>query len=221
MKMESSKERKRLFDRFGRRYAASEMIFIEDEEAREIFMIVEGRVRLIKRVRAVERDLVVLKTGDIFGETALLAGYRQPFSAVALGECKVLAFKAADFELMLKDQPDVAIKFTHQLVRRIQASEERIENMMLKDSQSKIVNTLIKLADTSGGGDAETVVLGLSPIELSSRIGLDVDSVKRGIWQLRENKYLRIVDEKIEIYDVDALRQLYRLMGMEEELKRG
>ena len=218
--MDSSIERQRLFERFGRKYAGGEMIFIEDEEAREIFMIVEGRIRLIKRVRAVERDLVVLKAGDIFGETALLSGCRQPFSAVSLGDCRVLAFNAKDFENMLKGQSDVALKFIHQLVRRLQASEERIENMMLKDSQSKIVNTLVKLADSSGEPSDAGVLLGLSPIELSSRIGLDVDSVKRGIWQLRENKYLRIVDEKIEIFNVEALRELYRLMGMEEELKR-
>ena len=192
--MDISRERQRLFERFGRKYPGGEMIFIEDEEAHEIFMVVEGRIRLIKRVRTVERDLVVLKAGDIFGETALLAGGRQPFSAVALGECKVLAFNAKDFESMLKNQSDVALKFIHQLVRRLQASEERIENMMLKDSQSKIVNTLIKLADSTGEASEGSVVIGLSPIELSSRIGLDVDSVKRGIWQLRENKYLRIID---------------------------
>jgi CRP-like cAMP-binding protein len=183
-------------------------------------MIVEGRVRLIKRVRAVERDLVVLKAGDIFGETALLGGCRQPFSAVSLGDCRVLAFGAKDFDGMLRTQPDAAMKFINQLVRRLQASEERIENMMLKDSQSKILNSLIKLAD-SQHDTSGPIRIELSPIELSSRIGLDVDSVKRGILQLRENRYLRIVDEKIEIYDVEALRKLYRLMGMKEDLQRG
>ena len=195
------------------------MIFIEDEEATEIFMIVKGRIRLIKRVRAVERDLVVLRPGDIFGETALLERGRHPFSAVSLGSCRVLAFNAKDFKTMLKEQSDVAVKFITQLVRRLQTSEERIENMMLKDSQSKIINTLIKLADSLPESDGG-ILLGLSPIELSSRIGLDVDSVKRGILELRDNKYLRIVDEKIEIFDVDALRKLYRLMGMKEELQR-
>ena len=218
--MSTENENQRLIERFGRRYKSGEMIFVEDQEADKIYMILDGRIRLIKRVRSVERDLVVLKTGDIFGETALLEGCRQPFSAVSLGDCHVLAFKAKDFESLLKEQSDVAIKFIIQLVRRIQASEERIENMMLKDSQSKILNTLIKLAESMPGAEGR-ILVGLSPIELSSRIGLDVDSVKRGILHLRENGYLRIVDEKIEIYDVEALRKMYRLMGMKEELQRG
>lgn len=217
--MQTKQQRDRLFDRFGRTYSGGEMIFLEDENAQEVFMVVEGRIRLIKRVRLVERDIVVLKTGDIFGETALLSGACHPCSAVALGTCRVLAFNARNFETLLHDQSDVAIKLIGQLIRRLQASEERIENMMLRDSQSKIVNTLIKLAQDTEAIDGR-LLLSISPIELSSRIGLDVDSVKRGILQLRENKYLRVVDEKIEIFDLSAMRKLYQLMGMKEELRR-
>ncbi len=217
--MDGINENRRLFEKFGRHYVGGELIFQEDQEAREVYMILEGRVRLIKRVRAVERDMVVLKSGDIFGETALLGGARHPFSAVSLGECRILALLAKDFQGMLREQPDASFKFINQLVRRLQASEERIENMMLRDSRSKILNTLIKLAEAVQAPDGRAVIV-LSPIELSSRIGLDVDSVKRGILQLREQKYLRIFDEKIEIFDVDALRKLYRLMGMKEDLQR-
>ncbi len=217
--MESEKRNDRLFERFGRSYLGGEMIFVEDEETKEVFMIVEGRIRLIKKVRLVERDIVILKTGDIFGEAALVKGNRHPCSAVSLGECRVLAFEAHNFEDLLREQPDIAIKLIGQLVRRLQSAEERIENMMLKDSQSKIVNTLIKLAQGVPNENGR-ILLAISPIELSSRIGLDVDSVKRGILQLRENQYLRIVDEKIEIFDLEALRKVYRLMGMKEELKK-
>jgi CRP-like cAMP-binding protein len=216
---DQSKSTKRLFERFGRSYSGGEIIFAEDEEAAEVFMILDGRVRLIKRVRLVERDITILKPGDIFGEAALVRGHRHPASAVALGQCSVLAFERDDFETLLRDQPEIALKLIGQLVRRLQASEERIENMMLRDSQSKIVNTLIKLAQVTQPED-DRILLSISPIELSSRIGLDVDSVKRGILQLKENRYLGIVGEQLEIFDVESLRKLYRLMGMKEELKK-
>lgn len=209
----------RLFEKFGRSYSGGEIIFSEDSEATEVFMIAEGRVRLIKKVRLVERDIVVLKVSDIFGEAALARGNRHPCTAVSLGDSRVLAFNAQDFEALLREQPDVALKLIGQLVRRLQSAEERIENMMLRDSQSKILNTLIKLAQSTRPQNGR-LLISISPIELSSRIGLDVDSVKRGILQLRENRYLRIVDEKIEIFDLEALRKMYRLMGMKEELKR-
>ena len=215
-----AKGARRLFDRFGRSYSGGELIFAEDEPSGEVFMILEGRVRVIKRVRLVERDITILKTGDMFGESALVRGFRRPASAVALGECKVLAFRADDFEALLREQPEIALKLVGQLVRRLHVSEERIENMMLRDSQSKIVNTLIKLAETTRPDQEGRTLLAISPIELSSRIGLDVDTVKRGILQLKEGHHLGIVGERLEIYDAAALRKLYRLMGMKEELRK-
>jgi len=93
--------------------------------------------------------------------------------------------------------------------------------MMLRDSQSKIVNTLIKLSEAARPDDGGRILLQISPIELSSRIGLDVDSVKRGVLGLKDNGFVDIVGESIVVADVAALRKLYRLVGMQEELRRG
>jgi len=214
-----SKSSDRLFERFGRSYEGGAVIFDEDDPATEVFMIVDGRVRLVKRVRSVERDMVVLKTGDIFGENALVRDQLHSASAIALGQCRALAFKAEDFETLLVEQPEIALKLIGQLIRRLQAAEERIENMMLRDSQSKIVNTLIHLAQVASPGQTH-VFLGVSPIELSSRIGIDIDAVKRGILQLKENRFLGIAGEQLELYDIEALQRLYRLMGMKENLRK-
>jgi CRP/FNR family transcriptional regulator, cyclic AMP receptor protein len=216
---DKAKNADRLFARFGRSYEGGDVVFNEDDPAGEVLMILDGRVRLLKRVRSVERDIVVLKAGDIFGETALVRGQLRSASAVALGSCRALAFSADDFEALLVEQPEIALKMIGQLIRRLQASEERIENMMLRDSQSKIVNTLIHLAQAAAPGQAR-VFLGISPIELSSRIGIDVDAVKRGILQLKENRFLGISGEQLELYDIEALRKLYRLMGMKENLRK-
>jgi CRP/FNR family transcriptional regulator, cyclic AMP receptor protein len=61
----------------------------------------------------------------------------------------------------------------------------------------------------------------VSPLELSARVGLDVDAVKRAVQQLRDGGYLRIVDEKILVPDLEALRQLYQLLGMKEDVRGG
>ena len=65
-------------------------------------------------------------------------------------------------------------------------------------------------------GAAELVV---SPVDLSSRVGLDVDTVKGAVQRLRDQGYLRIVGERVDIPDLDALRRLYALLGSKEELR--
>jgi DNA-binding transcriptional regulator LsrR (DeoR family) len=55
-------------------------------------------------------------------------------------------------------------------------------------------------------------------MELSARVGLDVDTVKRNVQQLRTSGYVRIEGEEIQIPDVEALRELRRLLEMKDEI---
>ena len=210
---------KKLFERFGRTCKGGENIFTIGEPADQVFMILSGRVRLVKLNRGVMRDIAILKAGDVFGETALLPGQRRFTSAVALGDLEVLAFKAQEFETLLHEQAKISAKLVLQLIRRILAAEEQIENMLLKDVESKIVNTLLKMADGEGG-EGSSRQLSVTPLELASRIGIDVDSAKRGIQNLRKKHYLRIVNERLEVVDIESLRKLSELLGMKEDLMR-
>ncbi len=208
-------ERERLLGRYGRRFAAGETLFREGEPASQAFLLQEGRVRLLKRVRMVDRSLIVLKPGDLFGESALLDSVPRNSTAVALTEGAVVVLERQTFRPMLEHYPSVAIRMLEQLTRRVRDAEDQIEIMMVKDTQSKIVGTLLKLAQRSEGA-AE---ISVSPVELSTRVGLDVETVKSAVQRLREQEYLRIVGEKVEIPDVEALRRLYLLLGTKEQLR--
>jgi CRP/FNR family cyclic AMP-dependent transcriptional regulator len=209
-------ERTRLLVRFGRRFSAGDAIFREGTPAREAFIIHEGRVRLLKRVRTVERSLMVLKPGDMFGESAMLDAQVRNSTAIALTDGTVLALDRNTFKTLLEHHPSVAVRVIEQLVRRLRDAEDQIEIMMLRDTQSKIVSALLKLAQRGTAGSAELMV---TPVELSTRVGLDVETVKRGVQRLRDQQYLRIVGERIDIPDVEALRRLYVLLGTKDEIK--
>ena len=66
---------------------------------------------------------------------------------------------------------------------------------------------------------AGQISLTLSPLELSAQVGLDVESVKRIVLGLKESGHLRIVDERVEIPDLDTLRELYGLLGVRDQLR--
>jgi CRP-like cAMP-binding protein len=57
-----NEERARLYERFGRTYAAGEAIYAEGDPADLCFLVQEGRVRVFKRIRDAERSLTVLRT---------------------------------------------------------------------------------------------------------------------------------------------------------------
>jgi CRP-like cAMP-binding protein len=214
-----SVERERLLQRFGRRFSSGQVIFREGEPGNEAFLLQEGRVRLIKRVRAVERSLMVLRPGDLFGESAFIAGAARSSTAIALSDGAALALDNATFQSLLENNRSVASRIVQQLVRRLRDAEDQIEIMMLRDTQSKIVNALLKLAQQTQPDAKSGALLQISPMELSTRVGLDVEAVKRGVQKLREGQYVRVVDEKVEIPDVESLRRLFQLLGLKDEIQ--
>ncbi|HEX9294365.1 MAG TPA: Crp/Fnr family transcriptional regulator [Polyangiaceae bacterium] len=216
--MEDFGERERLLQRFGKRFTSGQVIFREGDFGTEAFLLQEGRVRLIKRVRAVERSLMVLRPGDLFGESALLVGAARSSTAIALSDGAALALDHATFQSLLENNRSVASRIVQQLVRRLRDAEDQIEIMMLRDNQSKIVNALLKLAQQTQPEGKGAALLQISPMELSTRVGLDVETVKRGVQKLREGQYLRVVEEKVEIPDVDSLRRLFALLGLKDEI---
>ncbi|MFO0552123.1 MAG: Crp/Fnr family transcriptional regulator [Polyangiaceae bacterium] len=210
----------RLRARFGRRFGPGEVLFREGEEGSNAFLLEEGRVRLIKRVRGVERSLMVLKPGDLFGESALLAGALRSSTAIALSPGLALTLDQTTLHNLLEKNPVVASRLVKQLVRRLRDAEDQIEIMMLSDTQSKVVSALLKLAQHQAeAAAAGAVSFTISPMELSTRVGLDVDTVKRVVQELRDGQYLRVSDERLEIPDVDALRRLFSLLGVKDEIR--
>ena len=204
-----------LVDQFGRPFSQGDILFREGEPATHAFLLQRGRVRLLKRVRMVERSLSVLRPGDLFGEGALLDGAQRMSTAVALTDGICLSLDRRALSLIVVQHPAVSERILTQLVRRLRDAEEQIEVLMLSGTQSKVVSALIKMTR----GNPGPIELLVSPVDLSGRVGLDVETVKRTVQRLRDQQYLRIVGEKVEIPDVDALRRLYALLGTKDELR--
>jgi CRP/FNR family transcriptional regulator, cyclic AMP receptor protein len=206
-----------LVTQWGRRVSQGEILFREGEPAAQAFLLQEGRVRLLKRVRLVERSLSVLRQGDLFGEGALLERGMRSSTAVALSEGLVIALDRPALRQILEKFPDLAERILNQLVQRLRDAEDQIEVLMLRDTQSKVVSALLKMSRVRAA--EESAELTISPVELSSRVGLDIETVKRAVQRLRDQQYLRINGERVEIPDVEALRRLYSLLGSKEELR--
>jgi CRP-like cAMP-binding protein len=214
-------ERERIFARYGRRFEAGSIVYREGEEDNVAFLVQEGRVRLFKQVGAMERSLRVVRPGEVFGESALLSGAVRSATAIALDAVVALAFDAEGFDQILVFAPEVGTRVAQQLIRRLRDAEDQIEILMLRDAQSKVVVALLKLAQNRGVKQGRAPAVEVTPLELSAQVGLDVDSVKRIVLGLREAGYVRIQDERVEIPDIEALREFYGLLGVKDQLRGG
>lgn len=216
---DTSLDPERLLNRFGVRFESGDVLFQEGEPGTEAYLLEEGRVRLIKSVGGVERSLIVLKPGDLFGESALILGSVRSSTAVALSPGLALALDQPTLQNLLEHNPQIASRIVKQLVRRLHDAEDQIEIMMLSEPTLKVVCALLKLAQRENPDLNGPVVFPITPMELASRVGIEVEAVKRAVKYLRESHYLRVSDERLEIVDPKALRHLFVLLGEKEGLK--
>jgi CRP/FNR family transcriptional regulator, cyclic AMP receptor protein len=207
-----------LHARFGRRFEAGDTLFSEGDPATHAYLLEEGRVRLIKRIRGSERSILVCKPGDLFGESALLEGSERSSAAIALSPVLALVIDQATLQHLLEHNATIASRVVKQLVRRLRDAEHQLEVTLHTDIQSKVVRAILEHARRVREAGSNSATFALSPIELAAEVGIDVDTIKRNVQKLRDGQYVRIIDERLEIPSIEGLRKYFGLLGQRDEL---
>jgi len=206
-------------DEFGidgcyRSFSAGETLYYAAAPATELYLIREGQVQLFKRARGIERSVGLFGPDELIGEEALLPGSHRSAAAQAIEPVSALVIESDTFRALVRRRPELGERVTQQLVRRLQRTEEQIENFLLADPTIRILNTLSRALDEVGRGPLE-----LSPLDLSTRTALDLDQVKAVVAQLCDREYLSVGDQTITIHDAEALRQLHVLLALKEDVR--
>lgn len=201
---------------YYRSYSAGTTLYYAGAPARELFLIRAGRVRLIKRTRGVERSAGVLGREELVGEEALLPDAHRIATAQAIEVVSALVIETDTFRALVRRFPEIGERVMEQLARRLQRAEEQIDNSLLPDPAIRVVNSLLRALD----GQADPLI-NLSPLELSTRTALTLEEVKAVVGQLRDRGYLGVGDQTITVHDPEALRQLYELLMLKEDVRHG
>lgn len=104
-------------------YAASEMIFEEGSTGRELFVVLDGKVDIVKNSGADRTVIVTLGKGEFFGEMAVIDGSARSASAVAaIDGTRVMRINHARFVYLVSQQPAFALMIMDALSKRLRAS---------------------------------------------------------------------------------------------------
>jgi CRP-like cAMP-binding protein len=94
-----------------RTFAAGDTIFEEGQNARQAFVILRGEVEIVSTNRHKQKIiLTTLKTGQLFGELALLKDSRRTATAIARTGCEVMVLSQDVLKRKL-DSADPLVQF--------------------------------------------------------------------------------------------------------------
>lgn len=104
-------------------FAASEVIFEEGSMGRELYVVLSGKVNIVKNRGPDAAVVASLGKGEFFGEMAVIDGSPRSASAVSADDrTKVMRINHARFVYLVSQQPAFALMIMDALSRRLRAS---------------------------------------------------------------------------------------------------
>jgi CRP/FNR family transcriptional regulator, cyclic AMP receptor protein len=142
---------KQTFDDRVRFLETGDIIFREEEEGSEMYVIIQGSVEIRKATGSTSsKTLTTLQRGDLFGEMAIIEKKPRSATAVALEPTKLLVLNEKLYESMLGTNPDFARKMNRLLSERIRKANAIIQHLMTTNRQNLLLSGLFQYAREKG-----------------------------------------------------------------------
>jgi len=118
-----------------------------NSEEPRLYFVKSGAVRLYTMsMEGKELTLDVLTAGHLFGEIGAPVSSRQVY-AVTLEDSVICTMNYGQFTAILREKPDLAIKFIEIMSARLAEVEELLEHMAYSSVRKRLLFLLNKLAD--------------------------------------------------------------------------
>ncbi|HHW21651.1 MAG TPA: Crp/Fnr family transcriptional regulator [Clostridiaceae bacterium] len=193
-------------------YKKGELLILEGETMNSLFIINKGQTKAFRNTQdGREQILHLFSEGDFFGERNLLRDQVSNYSVEALEETHVCLIHKHDFQLLVREHPDIALKVMEELCRRLDRLENTVETMGTRTVEARVSSVLLEFADKYGKPHPKGIMIEL-PLNregIANYIGLTRETVSRKMSLLQDEGVIEMNgNKKVLIVDRTALERL-------------
>lgn len=190
----------------------NEYLFHENEAAKGIYLIVSGRVKIVKNEnQPAQTILYLVKPGDILGIHAVVNGHNTTNSAVALVNTHVCFIPGREFQKLIKRNNQYKFIVMQLLCTRIDIVENQIWSMNEKSASERFAELMVLLADTYGINDKNVLKIELGLDELADLTGTSKGYLGKIISEFCQKELLNIKGTTITVLELDSLKDIAKL----------
>ncbi|OKH55927.1 hypothetical protein NIES2101_01300 [Calothrix sp. HK-06] len=192
-----------------RTHPANQVILLENDWGGSVYFIAQGWVKIrTYNLEGKEVTLNILGKGELFGEMAALDEVPRSTDVITLTGTIIGSMPSQDFVKLLQTEPMAGVRLSQLMARRLRQVNRRLR-LRESDSQSRVADTLIFLAEGQGiKGDSGTEIPILPHRELSSLSGLARETVTRVLNRLEKKGLIKRDQDSICIPDLSALEKM-------------
>jgi CRP-like cAMP-binding protein len=171
-------------------FAPDQMIFSRGDPGREIYLVLEGRIRLsILSSDGRELSFAHAGPGNIFGEIATLDGGERTAGATAISRVQAMALPQRAMMELIENNPKVGLAAIRFLCTRLRETDQRLEAIALHRIEVRLARLMLsalKLQSPGAAGKDVALDLGMSQGELALLIGASRPKVNIALTMLQD-----------------------------------
>ena len=190
-------------------YQKGQLIYNSDQPSTEIYLIIDGEVK-VSRVDTTGNQVLIdiYRSDEFFGESGLLSLPNRPEQATAVAKTYVMVWSVREIEEVIAKRPRLGVALLQVLSQRIIDTALRLESFSVDSISRRLARSLIRFAERQGVcGDDGSVTMGPFTHELLAQyIGTSREIVTHYMNRFRRLGYVRYSRRSI-ILCPDALTE--------------
>jgi CRP/FNR family nitrogen fixation transcriptional regulator len=184
-----------------------EGLFAEGDDAEFFFQVVSGAIRSCKLLSDGRRQIDAFHLrGDIFG---LETGSEHRFSAEAVGDATVIAYRRSRLGALTQDDPDFRDKIMTATLHSLERAQAHMMLLGRKTAREKLATFLLDMSERIST-DEEQFELPMQRCDIADHLGLTIETVSRTLTHFARNGLIRLspASRSVALCNKTALRGL-------------
>lgn len=185
------------------RFAADEVIFLAGSKPRGWFVVVEGKVRVVKGADR-QHVIHVEGPGGTLGEVPLFTGETHPATGIAAEPTRCALFDRASLESAIAECPEIAFLISRQLALRVKALVARLDDRSSLSVRARLVDFLVRRVEATS---SNSISAGMTQQALAEELGTVREVVSRELRYLtRTNVIVPLGGGRYRVPNLEKLR---------------
>ena len=181
-------------------------IFLQGEQAKAIFIVTEGWVKLYRiSPNGSEAVVAVFTKGASFGEGIAFRNGNYPVTAEAATDCRLVMVPVDTLISRIRESPEIALSILSAAFIHLQGLVAQVEQLKARTGAQRVAEFLLELAPCEIGSCE--VVLPYDKALIAGRLGLKPESLSRAFAKLRDYG-VTVKLNNASISDLKTLREL-------------
>jgi CRP/FNR family transcriptional regulator len=195
-----------------REYERGEIIFHQEDNSRELYVVVKGKVRIFKTSPSGnETSICVFSTHAIIGEFSAIDHQPRSATAKAVTRCTLLAIAGDKFLQCMRELPDLGVEMSRVLVSKLRWTAAYAEAVAQYDAAARLLHILLlynaQFGEEKEAGKQYVLDLSMNQTDLASLVGVSREWINRKLMEWRGKELLEYKAGKITILDLPAMER--------------